>query len=70
MMKAKVDRDMCIGAAICISIAPAVFELDNEGKSRVVDQTAGDEEMLREAVDNCPAQAITLVDDDGNQVYP
>jgi ferredoxin len=69
-MKAKVDRDICIGAAMCVSTAPEVFELNNEGLSEVVNPDAGDDDLLREAAESCPVQAIILEDEDGNQVYP
>ncbi len=69
-MRAKVDRDLCIGAAMCVATAPDVFELDDEGLSRVVDEEAGDEEVLRQAAEGCPVQAVILEDDEGNQVYP
>ncbi len=69
-MRAKVDRDLCIGSAMCVATAPDVFELDDEGLSRVVDDEAGDEDLLREAAESCPVQAVILEDDEGNQVYP
>jgi len=69
-MRAKVDRDLCIGSAMCVATAPAVFELDDEGLSRVVDQDAADDETLREAAEGCPVQAVILEDDEGNQIYP
>lgn len=69
-MKARVNRDLCLGSAMCTSIAPQVFELDNQGLSRVVDSGAGTDGLLREAAENYPGQAIMLEDDEGNQVYP
>ncbi|MHB1294691.1 MAG: ferredoxin [Anaerolineae bacterium] len=69
-MKPQVDRDLCIGSANCVATAPTVFELDNEGISTVIDPTGANEQTLREAADGCPVAAITLVDDEGNQVYP
>jgi len=69
-MRVRVDRDVCIGTANCVAIAPEVFELDNQGLSRVVNQDAGTEEQLRDAAEECPVQAIILEDDDGTQVYP
>ena len=59
-MKPRVQRDVCVGSAICVQIAPEVFELGDDGKSRVVDALAADEETLREAERNCPVQAIVL----------
>ena len=69
-VKAIVDRDLCIGSAMCVATAPDVFDLDDEGLSYVVDPEAGDEDLLREAAEGCPMQAIMLEDDEGNQVYP
>jgi ferredoxin len=69
-MKARVDREVCVGSAVCTAIAPEVFELDNKGLSHVVSPDAGDEDLLREAAESCPAQAIILEDDGGKQVYP
>jgi len=69
-MRAKVDRDLCIGSAMCVATAPDVFELDDEGLSRVVDGGAADEETLRQAAEGCPVQAVILEDDEGNQIYP
>lgn len=68
-MKARVDRDICIGSAVCVSIAPDIFELDDEGLSRVVNPEAGGEDLLRKAAENCPVAAIIL-EDEGNQIYP
>lgn len=69
-MQARVDRDLCIGSAMCVATAPDVFELDEEGLSRVVDPDAGSDELLREAAEGCPVQAVILEDDEGNQIYP
>lgn len=69
-MQARVDRDLCIGSAMCVAAAPDVFELDEEGLSRVVDPDAGSDEVLRDAAEGCPVQAVILEDDEGNQIYP
>lgn len=69
-MRARVDRDYCIGSSLCVATAPDVFELDDEGLSRAVDPDGASDDVLREAAEGCPAQAIILEDDEGNQVYP
>ncbi|MBS3784350.1 MAG: ferredoxin [Anaerolineae bacterium] len=69
-MNVKVDRDLCIGSAMCVATAPGVFELDDEGLSRVVDPNVDDEDLLRDAAEGCPVQAVILEDDEGNQIYP
>jgi ferredoxin len=55
---------------MCVAAAPDVFELDEEGLSRVVDPDAGSDEVLRDAAEGCPVQAVILEDDEGNQIYP
>jgi len=32
--KVRVDQDVCIGDAICASLCPDVFEMNDEGKSQ------------------------------------
>jgi ferredoxin len=69
-MEARVDKDLCISCGVCVDIAPEVFELDEDDLSEVVDQDAGDDDLLQEAAESCPTEAIILEDEDGNQVYP
>lgn len=60
-MRVHVRREACIGAAVCVGIAPEVFELDREeGKARVKDPYAAKDEVLRYAASECPAQAIVV----------
>ncbi|TSC72210.1 MAG: ferredoxin [Parcubacteria group bacterium Gr01-1014_70] len=65
-----IDRDLCIGAASCIAVAPDVFELDKEHKAVVKDKNAADDETLLLAAQSCPTKAIMLYDEEGNQIYP
>lgn len=68
--KIVVDRNLCIGAASCIAIAPGVFELDSENKAVVYNETGADDETILLAAQSCPTRAIILFDDEGNQIYP
>ncbi len=68
--KVEVDRDLCIGAAPCVTVAPSVFQLDEENKAVVIDQKGADDETILLAAQSCPTQAIILYDDEGNQIYP
>ncbi|OGZ45055.1 MAG: hypothetical protein A3J54_03370 [Candidatus Ryanbacteria bacterium RIFCSPHIGHO2_02_FULL_45_13b] len=65
-----IDRDLCIGAASCIAVAPEVFELDKENKAVVKNKDGADEETLMLAAQSCPTKAIMLYDEEGNQIYP
>lgn len=68
--KIEVDRDACIGAAPCVTVAPGVFQLDEENKAIIVDAKGADDDTIKLAAESCPVQAIKLYDEDGMQVYP
>ncbi len=65
-----VDRDLCIGAASCVAIAPGVFSLDDENKAIVINDKGADDETILLAAQSCPTRAIILFDEKGNQIYP
>lgn len=65
-----VDRELCIGAAPCVAVAPDVFQLDEEGKAYVVDKKGTDRETIIMAAESCPTVAIFLYEDDGTVIYP
>ncbi len=46
-----IDRRKCTGEALCVGIAPEVFDLDEEGIAIVIDPEGADEETLIEAVE-------------------
>jgi ferredoxin len=68
--KVVVDRDLCIGAAPCVTVAPGVFQLDEENKAYVVNEKGADDETILLAAQACPVQAIIIYDEAGQQVYP
>ncbi len=66
-----VDRNLCIGAAPCVAIAGAVFQLDEEGKAIVIDAHGADDDTIQLAAEACPTRAIILQDEaTGKQLYP
>ncbi len=69
-MRVRVNRDLCQGMAYCFSVAPTVFELDEQGKAVLLDPSSVDDDTLLEAAESCPLGAIILEDEQGNQVYP
>lgn len=84
--KIMIDRDLCIGAASCIAVAPGVFELDPDNKAvlrrrqapptsdaterKDLEDQSIDDETLLLAAKSCPTQAIIVFDEEGKQIYP
>ena len=62
-MRIKIDRELCIGDGSCSSIAPKTFKLDLDGKAMVIDEFGDDDESINMAVESCPFQAITFVEE-------
>ncbi len=84
-LKIKVDPDLCIGAASCVTIDPATFQLNADNKADVVDHgeapggptyerdievTEAEKENIILAAQSCPTLAIFIFDEAGVQLYP
>ena len=65
-----VNRELCASNAKCVSLAPEVFELDDEDISIVVDPEGAKDKRILLAARACPVDAITLIDEHGDQVWP
>jgi ferredoxin len=65
----EVDRDLCIGSGDCVDTAPAVFELDDDGKAVVLDPDGASVDEVVDAAANCPVTAIFVMGEDGD-IYP
>ncbi|HBO1833562.1 TPA: ferredoxin [Pseudomonas aeruginosa] len=63
-MKVTVDNNRCQGHARCVYFAPEVFEIDDEGYSRVKEgyETVPVElqDSVKKACANCPELAIKI----------
>ena len=61
-MKIEVDFGLCEANAICMGIIPEVFEVDDQDYLHVLSDevTPENEERIREAVRQCPRQAISI----------
>jgi ferredoxin len=64
-MEIIVDATLCQGHAQCIELAPSLFELDANGRSRVrrAPQSAAEEAAAENAEVMCPEQAIRCIRD-------
>jgi ferredoxin len=64
-VKITVDPDRCVGSAYCQRIAPATFDLGDDGIAVVLDTDAagaGAAAAAREAEASCPAMAISVLE--------
>jgi ferredoxin len=66
----KIDRSPCTGYAECVGIAPEVFRLGSDNISVVTDAEGADDEMVLDAARACPVDAITVIDEFDDQVWP
>jgi ferredoxin len=64
-MKVHVNSEICAGFGICLGIAPDAFELHEDGYAVVLVSQINpeDEDTMRRAANQCPAQAISISDD-------
>ena len=84
-IKVKVDKDLCIGAASCVTISPETFQLDDENIAYVLDHndepegrkyeremevTEDEYESILLGAQSCPTLAIFIYDEEGQQLFP
>jgi ferredoxin len=84
-IRVKVDEDLCIGAASCVTIAPETFQMNAENKAYVLDHgqeeggsayerwmEVSEEEMetILLGAQSCPTLAVFIYDEAGTQLFP
>ncbi len=70
-MKITVDRSKCRGHSNCLSLAPNVFDIDEQFKAVVTDPEGDSDEAVLKAAKLCPTLAITLEDEEtGKRIFP
>ena len=70
-LKMHVDRDLCIGAATCVAIAPQTFVLDSEAKAIILATADNDpDNVIINAAKGCPVAAIIIEDETGKKIFP
>lgn len=66
----EIDRTLCIGSGNCESLAPGIFEIDEQNLVRFQEETPNiDPEHLKDACAVCPVDALRVYNDD-EQVVP
>lgn len=83
--RVRVDEDLCIGAASCVTITPDIFQLNDENKAIVLDQKGEDTEEKYErwlelddegyenlilSAQSCPTLAVFVYNETGDQLFP
>ncbi len=81
----KVDPDLCIGAASCVTIAPETFQMNEENNAyvldhgtepnghsyeRVMEVTQDEYETILLGAQSCPTLAVFIYDESGKQLFP
>jgi ferredoxin len=63
-MQIAADRDICTAAGQCASVAPALFDQDDDGVVVLLnaEPAEAEEALARRAASLCPARAITIVE--------
>ncbi len=52
----KIDKEKCLGCGMCVSMCPDVFEMDENGKAKVISQK--NTPCAKEVAESCPGEAI------------
>lgn len=61
-VRVRADREVCIGAGMCVLTAGTVFDQDDDGIVVVLDEAPADADAARQAVANCPSGALSLIE--------
>lgn len=63
-MRVRADRDVCIGAGVCVMNSEAVFDQDDDGivVLLVEDVSPAEQGDARKAVQLCPSGALSIVE--------
>lgn len=64
-MRIVVDFDLCESNAVCMAIAPDIFEVRDDDFLYILNENPDESDRARveEAVQRCPKQAISIAED-------
>lgn len=66
----KIDRSLCTAYAECVGVVPEVFKPGGDNVSVVIDAEGVDDETVLDAAPACPVDAITVIDQYDEPVWP
>ena len=69
-LRVRIDRTLCVGFGDCVTAAPQAFALDADDVAVFVTPDAVTREHLLRACASCPVDALTVWDENGDQMVP
>jgi ferredoxin len=57
-VRVTVDAQMCLGSGTCVAVAPALFDMGEDGTARPLQSVIKSGEQLDTAISRCPTGAI------------
>ncbi len=58
-MAIEINEDECMGCEACVETCPDVFEMNEDGDKATVKNPDSTDDCVDEAIDSCPAEAIS-----------
>ena len=61
--KIQIDQELCIGCGACVNLCPDVFELQDDGKSKVIKEDGCNNCDCEMVVNSCPVGCIKIIEE-------
>ena len=69
-LRVRIDRALCVGFGDCVTASPDAFVLDESSVAIFLAPERVDREQLLRACASCPVDALTVFDENGEQLVP